>query len=135
MTHLAAFAGALVAMVVIDSIALTRLLRPMFEREVPHLLAEKPNLVAAAVFYAIYAAGVTWLVIRPGLAEEWGWPRLLANAAVLGVVAYGTFELTSMAVMRGWAWSMVVIDMAWGTLLTALVAAAGFAAARAAGPG
>ena len=52
-----------------------------------------------------------------------GWPALrdgtpstaLVNGAILGFVAYGTYELTSWTVMRQWHPSMVAVDMAWGT--------------------
>jgi uncharacterized membrane protein len=55
------------------------------------------------------------------------------NGAILGLVAYGTYELTSWAVMRDWHPAMVATDLAWGTVLTAGAVAAGVAAARALG--
>lgn len=58
---------------------------------------------------------------------------LLVPAAVLGFLAYGTYEFTSYAVMRDWHWSMVLSDAAWGTVLTAFSAWAGVAAVRALG--
>jgi uncharacterized membrane protein len=70
-----------------------------------------------------------------------GWPALrdgtphtaLLNGAILGLVAYGTYELTSWTVMREWHPSMVVVDMAWGATLTAVSAWGGVMAARALG--
>jgi uncharacterized membrane protein len=134
MTHVAAYLGALATMLALDTVMLSRVLRPLFERDVPHLLAERPNFSAAAVFYVVYVLGLWYFVLRPGLAEQWDWIRVLGTGAALGAMAYATFELTNMAVLRGWTWSMVVVDIAWGALLTALVAAAGVAAGRAAAP-
>jgi uncharacterized membrane protein len=53
------------------------------------------------------------------------------NGAILGFVAYGTYELTSWTVMRDWHPSMVAVDMAWGATLTAVSAWGGVMAARA----
>jgi len=130
---LAGFGATLVAMLVIDTLALTMLMRPHFERHVPNLLAETPNYLAAAAFYILYVGVITYLAIWPALSENWSLQQLLGRAVVLGLFAYGTFELTSMAVMRNWAWSMVAIDMAWGTVLTATIAAIGVWAARVVG--
>jgi uncharacterized membrane protein len=84
------------------------------------------------LFYLVYMAGVIWFAGWPALRD--GTPvTALVNGAILGLVAYGTYELTSWTVMRDWHPSMVVADMAWGATLTAVSAWGGVMAARAIG--
>jgi uncharacterized membrane protein len=82
------------------------------------------------LFYLTYMFGILWFAGLPALRE--GNPTAaLVNGAVLGFVAYGTYELTSWTVMRDWHPSMVAVDWAWGTVITGLAAWAGVMAARA----
>jgi uncharacterized membrane protein len=46
------------------------------------------------------------------------------------LLAYGTYEATNMATLRGWSWQMVVVDTGWGMLLTAVAATVGFQVGR-----
>ena len=61
--------------------------------------------------------------------------RAVALGAFFGLVAYATFDLTSLALVKGFPDIVAVVDMAWGTVLSASVAAAGYAAARWVGAG
>jgi uncharacterized membrane protein len=47
--------------------------------------------------------------------------------AGFGLVAYGTYDLTNMATINSWNWQIVVIDMSWGTIATAIASVAGAA--------
>jgi len=86
---------------------------------------------AAAVFYLFYVFGVVWFVILPALAGGHSVWWVLAHGALLGALAYGTYEFTNMATLKGWSWTMVIVDVSWGLALTAVSAAGGFLAARA----
>ncbi|MDE8347273.1 MAG: DUF2177 family protein [Acidocella sp.] len=99
------------------SFATSRLYRP----GIGGLMAEKPVALAALVFYLLYAAGVTYLLTLPGLiagsAGNAAW-----RGAVFGLVAYGTYDLTSLAIMRNWPLNVTIIDMLWGAIITATAA-------------
>lgn len=94
--------------------------RRLYESEMPGLLLDKPNVVPAAVFYLLYVIGVVWFVVSPALEKE-SWLHALAGGAVFGLVAYGTYGMTNLAVFKGFSAKAMVIDMAWGTFLTAVV--------------
>ena len=47
----------------------------------------------------------------------------LKYGALLGLVAYGTYDFTNMAVIKDFTWRITLIDLAWGTFLTGIVAA------------
>jgi uncharacterized membrane protein len=127
MTLITLYAVTLVVFLAIDALMLAFVMKPLFTRHIGHLMAEPIRMTPAVSFYAAYVAGVIYLVSWPALTQ--GAPLLLP-AAVIGFLAYGTYEFTSYAVMRDWHWSMVLTDTAWGTVLTAASVWAGVTAVR-----
>ncbi len=113
---------------ILDAIMLSVVMKPLFTRHIGPLLAEPIRIAPAAAFYLAYVAGLVYLVSLPAL--KTGSPVLIP-AAIIGAMAYGTYEFTSYAVMKDWHWSMVATDTAWGTILTAFSAWAGLAITRA----
>jgi uncharacterized membrane protein len=122
---LTAYAVVLVVFLAIDALWLRFVIRPVFEADVPALLAAEPRLGVAALFYVGYCAGIVWFAVRP--AVEGGLPAAALNGALFGFMAYGCYEFTNMATLEGWTWRMLLIDVAWGTGLTAAAAMAGAA--------
>jgi len=113
---------------ILDGIMLTFVMKPLFMRHIGPLMAEPLRIAPAALFYAGYIAGLLYLVSLPALKS--GAPVLIP-AAIIGAMAYGTYEFTSYAIMRDWHWTMVMTDTLWGTVLTAVSAWAGVAITRA----
>lgn len=93
------------------------------------LLAPKPNLPVAAVFYLFYVVGILALAVVPGL-REGAIMGALWRGALFGLLAYATYDLTNLATIRDWPWQVSVIDMVWGTTLNTVVAGAGYLAGR-----
>lgn len=112
---------------IIDAIMLTLVMKPLFMRHIGPLMADPIRLGPAALFYAAYVAGLIYLVSLPALRDN---APLLIPAAIIGAMAYGTYEFTSYAIMRDWHWSMVVTDTLWGATLTAFSAWAGVTITR-----
>ncbi len=113
---------------ILDGIMLTLVMKPLFTRHIGALLIEPIRGVPALLFYAAYVAGLIYLVSWPGL--KTGAP-ILIPAAIIGAMAYGTYEFTSYAIMRDWHPQMVITDLLWGTILTAFAVWAGVAVTRA----
>ncbi|NIP83111.1 MAG: DUF2177 family protein, partial [Gemmatimonadetes bacterium] len=84
---------------------------------------------AAALFYLVYVAGIVVFAVLPGLGDG-SLMRAVALGGFLGFMAYATFDLTSLALFRDVPVTMVVVDLVWGTVLTASVAAAGYGFGR-----
>ncbi|SFO83721.1 DUF2177 family protein [Tranquillimonas alkanivorans] len=101
-----------------DAVALRLLMRPVFERHVGEWLLDTPRLGAAAVFYLFYVAGVVWFVSLPALRAD-APVAALRDGALLGAIAYGTYEMTNYATLKGWSLQQVAVDWLWGTALTA----------------
>ena len=113
---------------ILDGIMLTLVMKPLFTRHLGAALIDPIRATPALLFYAAYVAGLLYLVSWPAL--KTGAPVLIP-AAIIGAMAYGTYEFTSYAVMRDWHWQMVLTDLTWGTVLTTFAAWAGLAVTRA----
>ena len=90
---------------------------------------EKPVLWAAALFYILYVVGVAVVVIQPCIHDS-SILKSIYIGFVFGLVAYGTYNLTNMAVLRGWSPTVVFVDMFWGGSLTAFSAGTGLFVAK-----
>lgn len=117
---------------ILDAIMLSTVMKPLFESHIGDLMADQLRLGPAALFYLAYVAGVLWFVSLPALRADAPLTALLTGAA-LGALAYGTYEFTNLATLRGWSWRMLVVDLTWGAVLTGVSAWAGVMVARAAG--
>jgi uncharacterized membrane protein len=113
----------------LDFLGLRYLIRPVFARHAEALLLEGYRAGPALVFYLFYIAGLVWFVSLPAV-RAGSVSQALLNGAFLGALAYGTYEFTNYATLKAWHPEMVAVDLAWGTALTAVAAAAGVAAAR-----
>lgn len=111
----------------LDFVWLGYIAKKLYYGEMGAILLEKPNMVAALLFYVVYVIGVVVFVINPALVKD----SLLYAAgygALFGLVAYATYDLTSLAVVKGFSVKVVVIDLLWGMALTAVVSSVAFMA-------
>lgn len=126
---LVAYAGTALVFFGLDLLWLTVLGIGFYRSEIGALLLDRPNIVPAAVFYLFYVAGIVGFAVLPALnAQSWLW-ALLAGVA-LGLLAYGTYDMTNLSTLKGWTLSISLTDMAWGAFLSGLSALAGYWLAR-----
>ena len=115
---------------VLDAIMLKTVMKPLFERRLGDWLLDEIRMNPAIVFYLFYVAGVLWFVSLPALRA--GMPaNALISGALLGAMAYGTYEFTNFATLRAWSVQMVIVDVTWGAILTGFSAWAGVMLTRA----
>jgi len=114
---------------VLDFIWLGFLAKKLYYGEMGKLLLEKPNMPPALLFYVIYVVGVVLLVVNPALEKD-SWQYALGYGALLGFVAYATYDLTNLATLKGFSSKVVVIDLLWGTALTSIVSVGAFFAVK-----
>ena len=103
---------------VIDVIWLSFAVKSFYRPNIGHLLLDKPIMWASAMFYIVYVFGLGVVIIEPSLNFE-DTIKSLFKAFMFGMVAYGTYNLTNMATLKGWSASVVFVDMLWGGSLTA----------------
>ena len=128
MTWIAAYIAAAVSFLALDALWLGVVAQKLYQREFGSMLLEKPNMGAAAAFYALYLFGVVFFAVKPAL-ESGGWTRALLQGALFGLVAYATYDLTNLATLKGFPVRVVAPDLIWGMVVTAVAALAGYAAA------
>ena len=119
----------LVVLTAVDFLWLGLVALDFYKKEIGSLMLEKPRLEVAALFYALYAAGITFLAVQPALTAG-EWHKALLFGALFGLCAYGTYDLTNLSTLQRWSFRLAIIDMAWGTFLTSLAALAGFFVGR-----
>ena len=126
--YLAAYLGAGLTFAVLDAIWLTqagpRIYRPLLDP----VLADKPALLPALLFYLMYVLGVVLLAVAPN--RDAGLARVALTGAALGAMAYATYDLTNQATLKVWATRITVLDIGWGAFATAVAATAGLLAWR-----
>lgn len=125
------YIAAALCMLILDAIWLSTMARILYRPNIGELLMDGFRIAPAIVFYFLYIAGIVWFAIYPAY-EKASLSSALLNGAILGLVAYGTYDLTNQATMKVWPVTITVADMIWGTFLTSASAAAGYIGARAA---
>ena len=102
----------------IDIIWLNYSVKNFYKPNIGHLLLDKPIIWAAVLFYLIYVIGMAIVVINPSI-EPYSLFKVTYTGFIFGLVAYGTYNLTNMATVKGWSPTVVFVDMIWGGSLTA----------------
>lgn len=107
----------LVVFLAIDMVWLLVISKKLYSEKLGYLMAKSPNLIAAFIFYFLFAAGVLFFVIQPALAAGSLQYALFAGL-FFGLVTYATYDLTNMATIRDWPTIITVVDLIWGSFLT-----------------
>lgn len=107
-----------------DMIVIPLVMRPMFKLALGTQMLDTLRLGPAALFYLIQICGLVWFAGLPFLRD--GKSKLAGlNGALLGLIAYSCYDMTSWTIMRDWHIGLVVVDVAWGTLISGASALVG----------
>jgi len=117
MQYIKQYLIAMVVFTLIDLVWLVFISQKLYKEKIGHLMADKVNFAAAAVFYLLFIAALVFFVITPA-AEKKSVLYALAAGAFFGLVTYGTYDLTNLATLRDWPLSITVIDLVWGAFVT-----------------
>lgn len=107
----------LLTFLAIDSVWIGFVASPWMKKTIPHLMADKPNLVAALIFYLVYLSSLIILFINPHLSDSSA-QALAWKSFLFGMTAYLTYDFTNLAVMKGYPWGIALADTLWGGVLT-----------------
>ena len=114
----------------IDALWLGLIARRFYVDQLGALMRDSPNMLAAGGFYLFYVAGIVFFAVAPALAAG-SWKTAALNGALLGLIAYGTYDMTNLATLKDWPVTMSAVDLIWGGVLTGASATGGYLAARA----
>ncbi|MEM5473917.1 DUF2177 family protein [Hoeflea sp. AS60] len=122
---LKAWAGTAAFILVIDAVWLGLVAKGFYSRYLGDLMLDSPRLSIAALFYVMYSAAVVMLASAPAFRSGSLQDALLLGA-ILGFAAYGTYDITNLATLKNWPVVVSLVDMVWGTVITAGAAATGY---------
>lgn len=129
LNYLAAYGATALAMLALDVVWLAVIAKSFYRGGIGHLMADPPNLVAGGVFYLLYPVGILLFAVTPapwsGPLRLVPWSQAVLAGALFGLFAYATYDLSNLATLRGWPLRLTLVDIVWGTALTAAAAAAG----------
>jgi uncharacterized membrane protein len=125
MTYVAAYLASLVVFLGVDMVWLSTMASRIYRPIMGDIALQRANLAPAVAFYVLYPVGLVIFVILPAL-KAGNIQAALIYGALFGFFTYATYDLTNQATLRNWTLQLSLIDMAWGTVLAAVAAAAGF---------
>lgn len=124
-TYIVAYFSTALVFFGLDYVWLSRLAIGFYRSQIGDLLRDKPNFTAAGLFYLFYIAGIVFFAVMPALNKGSIAPALISGA-FLGLLAYGTYDMTNLATLKNWSLPVSLVDMAWGAFLTASAAGFGY---------
>jgi uncharacterized membrane protein len=123
--YAALYLATLIVLIPIDFLFLGIIAKGFFTAQVGDMLGEiRP--VPAILFYLLYVVGILIFVSGSVTAT---WQSTLLYGALFGLFCYATFDLTSLALLKHWTWPVAVVDIGWGSVVTAMSATVGLLAA------
>src|ERR1700744_1053171 len=125
------YLATLIVLIPVDFLFLGMVAKGFFQSQVGDMLGEI-RLAPAILFYLLYVAGI--LVFVSGSATA-TWSSTLLYGALFGLFCYATFELTSLSLLKHWTWAVVLVDVSWGTFVTAVASTLGLLLADWLAPG
>ena len=129
MIHILLYISTAIVFLALDVVMLKKVMYPLFSANIGPMMLEDLRMGPAAVFYLFYVVGVVWFVSIPAL-NVGSIAQAFFAGAVLGALAYGTYEFTNFATLKGWTAQMVMVDVIWGAVLTGKSAEAGVAVTK-----
>jgi uncharacterized membrane protein len=113
---------AFIVFLAIDAVWLGLIATKFYKNNIGHLMADRPNFIAAGIFYLIFIVGVVFFTYNGIVEKDFG--KALLAGAVFGFMTYATYDLTNLATLKDWPIIVTVVDLAWGTFLASAMTTA-----------
>lgn len=123
MKYFGVYLAVFLTMFVIDMIWLRLIAVQWYADAMGPLLTQSPNLYAAAAFYLMFPVGLLIFAVFPS--ADATLLKAVTLGALFGLFAYATYDLTGLAVIKGWPLGLTFLDMAWGTMVSGISAGVG----------
>jgi len=120
-----AYAGALIVLLALDFVWLGLLMRGFYKTELGEMLRDRPNVVAAGLFYLVYVVGVVIFATAPAINSA-SWAHALMMGGLFGFFAYFTYDMVNYATLKTYPLKVVLVDVGWGVFVSAAAATAGY---------
>ena len=114
------FIIALLVFFIIDMLWLGLVAKKFYNKHLGFIMKAEVNWIAAVIFYLIFIVGILLFVIVPAVNSN-SWTYALLYGALFGFVSYATYDLTNLATLKDWPLTVTIVDLIWGTVLSASV--------------
>lgn len=108
-----------------DLVWLGLVAKNFYAKQIGFLLRPDVNWLAAIIFYLLFLVGLVIFVILPAM-EKNSLLTAIFLGALFGLVTYATYDLTNLALTKNWPLLVTIVDLLWGTFISALVSGATF---------
>ncbi|HEV2552618.1 MAG TPA: DUF2177 family protein [Bosea sp. (in: a-proteobacteria)] len=119
MTFIAGYFVFLLVFGVIDVIWLSVMAGRLYRPTLGEILLEKIRWAPALLFYFAFPAGLIHFALMPAL-QAGSAMAALVNGGLLGLLAYGTYDLTNYATLRPWTLKITIADLIYGTVVAGI---------------
>lgn len=126
LTYIIAWIATALAFLGLDAVWLSNMSSRLYKPVMGEMMRPNPDFGAAGAFYLIYVSAIVFFAVAPGL-EKGSLSKALINGAILGFVAYATYDLSNQSTLKFWELRLTLVDMAWGTFATAVAAGIAYA--------
>jgi uncharacterized membrane protein len=109
----------IVVFVLVDFTWINVVANEFYKQHIGDLLREQFLLGPAVLFYLLFLTGVMLFVIHPRANDRYA--TICGYAMAFGMVTYATFDLTCLALFKGFPVIVAVVDIMWGGVLCTAV--------------
>ena len=120
MTFIKLYIIAFIVFLLIDAIWLGLVAPKFYRNYLGHIMRERPNFIAAIIFYLVFIVGVVYFVVNPAI-EAQSISKVIVSGIIFGFVTYATYDLTNLATLKDWPLTVTIVDLIWGTTLSTVV--------------
>lgn len=113
----------------IDLIWIGAIARTFYRTQMGVLLSDQPKIAVGVAFYVLYTIGLVTFAVGPALAQG-SWRIAAIWGAAFGFFAYMTYDLTNLATLTGFGWTVALVDLAWGVVVSTIGSTGGYVLAR-----
>lgn len=133
MDWLYAYFICLASLLVLDGLFIKFVANGAYRRSLGALLNTKPKVLPAAALYTMYIGAILLYGVWPLLhlldyaSFSDVWLKVAGWGAGLGFTTFAMYGLTNKSLLKNWPNNVLAIDLAWGSLLTAVATCIGYA--------
>jgi uncharacterized membrane protein len=119
--YLGTYISILFTFLCVDGIWLGFVAGDSYREAVGHVMRNDFPIWPWVVFYLVYVGAILYLAVSVSSTKK----HSAIRGAILGMAAYGAYNLTNYSIIIDWPLAITLQDWLWGTALTAVSAFAG----------
>ena len=123
MSIIASYFSMLIFFIFAEMIVLTNIMQPLFKKHIT--FNERRHRLFNSCNFLFYICCRSFWFTRAGIKSE-SYLVAIFSGAFLGLLAFGTYEITNFVILKDWKIELVIIDTLWGIIITGSMAYVGY---------